>query len=433
MQAEAASAAIRKASRRLIPFLCLAYGLAFLDRVNVGFAALAMNEELGFTPEVYGFGAGIFFLGYILFEVPSNLALYRFGARLWIARIMISWGIVATAMAFIAGETSFYVLRFLLGVAEAGFFPGIILYLTFWFPRAERARIVSLFMTAVPIATVIGGPLSGALLELHGLAGIAGWRWLFLIEGLPAILLGILCFALLPDRPSHAHWLTREEAAALEARIEAEAHETRSHGYADLGQALLKPRVLLLGLIYFCLVIGLYGIGFWMPQVLKSFGLSNLKIGFLTAIPYLVAAGGMVLAGRSSDRSGERIWHVAVPLILGAAAFAASAFAGPLALVMAALSLATLGVHAALGTFWSLPTAILTGAGAAGGIALVNSIGNLGGFVGPFAVGWLKGETGSFGAAMLFLASALFLSALLTLVFGRVAATSLGTPANLRR
>jgi ACS family tartrate transporter-like MFS transporter len=275
MTGEDAESAIGKASRRLIPFLVLCYAVNFLDRVNVGFAALAMNEDLGFTPEVFGFGAGIFFAGYILFEVPSNLALARFGARIWIARIMISWGLVATAMAFVAGETSFYALRFALGVAEAGFFPGIILYLTYWFPRAERARIVSLFMTAVPIATVVGGPLSGALLGLHGLGGIAGWRWLFIIEGIPAVLLGIVALKFLTDRPKDAHWLTPEERIALERRLEAEAEDTRaSGGYAGIGQALTNPRVIELGLLYFCLVIGLYGIGFWMPQVLKTFGLS---------------------------------------------------------------------------------------------------------------------------------------------------------------
>ena len=333
MQRDQAASAIGKASLRLIPFLFLAYMVNFLDRVNVGFAALAMNEDLGLTPEMFGFGAGIFFLGYIAFEVPSNVALYRFGARLWIARIMISWGLVAAAMAFIVGEMSFYALRLLLGVAEAGFFPGIILYLTFWFPREERARIVSMFMAAVPIATVIGGPLSGALLGMHGLGGIAGWRWLFVIEALPAILLGALALAVLPDRPRDASWLTPAEAEALEARLAVEAGEARRHGYEGLWQALTNPRVLLLGVTYFCLVIGLYGIGFWMPQVIKTFGLSNLATGFLTAVPYLVAAIGMVLAGRHSDRTGERAWHVALPLLIGACAFAWSALAGALPVV----------------------------------------------------------------------------------------------------
>ena len=415
-----AESAVRKASRRLIPFLVLCYAVNFLDRVNVGFAALAMNEDLGFTPEIFGFGAGIFFVGYILFEIPSNLALHKFGARIWIARIMISWGLVATAMGFITDATSFYALRFALGVAEAGFFPGIILYLTYWFPKSERARIVSLFMTAVPIATVFGGPLSGALLGLHGFLGIDGWRWLFVIEGVPAVLLGILALKLLTDRPKDAEWLTAEERNALDERLAAEAEETRAHGYAGIGEALTNPRVIQLGLVYFCLVVGLYGIGFWMPQVLQTFGLSNLAIGFLTAIPYLVAAIGMVIAGRHSDAKGERIWHVALPLFLSGAAFAWSANAGALPLVMLALSLAALGLYAAIGTFWSLPTSILTGTGAAAGLALINSIGNCGGFVGPVIVGQLKGATGDFTAALLFLAGALAMAGALALHFGQV-------------
>jgi ACS family tartrate transporter-like MFS transporter len=336
-------------------------------------------------------------------------------------------------MALVVGEMSFYALRFLLGVAEAGFFPGIILYLTFWFPSDSRARIVSIFMAAVPVATVIGGPVSGALLGLHGLGGIAGWRWLFVIEALPAIVLGLLALVMLPDRPKEASWLTPAEAEALEGRLAAEAHETRRHGYEGLWQALANPRVLLLGVTYFCFVIGLYGIGFWMPQVIKSFGLSNLATGFLTAIPYLVAAIGMVLAGRHSDRTGERVFHVALPLLMGACAFAWSALAGPLPVIMLALSLATLGTHAALGTFWSLPTAILTGAGAAGGLALINSIGNCGGFVGPFAVGWLKGAGGSFAPALLFLAGAVLLSGLLALAFGRTTFVPVGTGTRARR
>jgi ACS family tartrate transporter-like MFS transporter len=416
---QARRSAVRKAAWRLLPFLCLCYTVNFLDRVNVGFAALSMNADLGFSPSVFGLGAGIFFAGYILFEIPSNLALQRFGARIWIARIMISWGIVATAMALVHNEASFYALRFLLGVAEAGFFPGIILYLTYWFPARERARIVSLFMAAVPLATVIGGPVSGALLEMHGLLGFAGWHWLFIIEGLPAIGLGVIVLFFLDDRPEEARWLTPAERKALSATLAAEAEATRDVGYAGLGQALTRPRVFVLGLIYFCIVTGLYGIGFWMPQVIQTFGLEPLQIGFLTAIPYLVAACGMVVWGTRSDRTGERIWHIALPLMLGGAAFAWSAVSGPLGLTMLALTLATLGVHAAIGTFWSLPTAILTGTGAAAGLALVNSMGNLAGLVSPTAIGLIKQATGSFTAALLFLAGALLLGALITLLFGQ--------------
>jgi ACS family tartrate transporter-like MFS transporter len=418
-QDQARQSAVGKAARRLLPFLCLCYMVNFLDRVNVGFAALAMNEDLGFSPSVYGAGAGIFFAGYIMFEVPSNLALQRFGARIWIARIMISWGLVATAMALVHSEGSFYALRLLLGIAEAGFFPGIILYLTYWFPARERARIVSLFMAAVPLATVVGGPVSGALLELHGLWGLAGWQWLFIIEGLPAVLLGVVVLFFLDDRPEGARWLSQEERQALSATLAAEAEATREVGYAGLGQALTRPRVLVLGLLYFCIVSGLYGIGFWMPQVIQTFGLGPLQIGFLTAIPYLVAAIGMVLWGSRSDRSGERIWHIALPLILGGAAFAWSAVSGPLGLTLVALTLATLGIYAAVGTFWSLPTAILTGTGAAAGLALVNSMGNLAGLVSPAIVGVMKQATGTFTAALLYLAGALLVGALIALLFGQ--------------
>ena len=416
---EARKSAIAKAARRLIPFLCLCYAVNFLDRVNVGYAALAMNADLGFTPAIYGTGAGIFFVGYILFEIPSNLALQRFGARIWIARIMISWGLIATAMALVSGETSFYVMRFLLGVAEAGFFPGIILYLTYWFPARERARIVALFMAATPLATMVGGPVSGALLEFNGLFGLKGWQWLFIVEGLPAVVLGVIALRVLDNRPEEASWLSKGERQALSQVLAAEAEAARTTGYAELGQALTRPRVLALGLLYFCIVIGFYGISFWMPQVIQTYGLNPLEIGFLTAIPYFFAAIAMVLWGAHSDRTGERIWHVALPLFLAGAAFAWSAATLPLALILVALTLATIGTYAAIGTFWSLPTSILTGTGAAAGLALINSMGNTGGLVGPPIIGAIKQETGSFTAALLFLAGALVIGALIALLFGR--------------
>jgi ACS family tartrate transporter-like MFS transporter len=417
-QDQALRSAVRKATLRLIPFLCLCYMVNFLDRVNVGFAALAMNEDLGFTPAIYGIGAGIFFVGYILFEVPSNLALQHFGARIWIARIMVSWGVVATAMALVSDTTSFYLLRFLLGVAEAGFFPGVILYLTYWFPAWERARIVSMFMAAVPLATVIGGPFSGALLALDGFGGLTGWQWLFIVQGLPAVLLGFVVLAFLDDKPDGAKWLTAGERRALAAALTAEANVAREVGYAGLGEALTRPRVLVLGLLYFCIVVGLYGIGFWMPQVIQSFGIAPLEIGFLTAVPYLFAAMVMVLWGRNSDRTGERTWHVALPLLIGGAAFAWSAFTGPLSTTMLALTLATIGIYAAIGTFWTFPTAILAGTGAAAGLALVNSMGNLGGLAGPTIVGVMRETSGDFTGALLFLAGALVLGALIALLFG---------------
>ncbi len=414
------SAAIAKATYRLIPFLCLAYTVNFLDRVNVGFAALHMNADLGFSPAVFGFGAGIFFLGYIVFEIPSNLALQRFGARIWIARIMISWGLIACAMALVRGETSFYVSRLLLGIAEAGFFPGIILYLTYWFPAGTRARIIALFMASVPLATVFGGPISGVLLQMHGFAGLAGWQWLFIIEGAPAVLLGVLALFVLTDKPDKAAWLSENERRALTETLASEAANTKAVGYADLRQALTRPRVLALGVLYFLMVTGLYGIGFWMPQVLATFGLDPLHVGFLTAIPYLFAVIAMVLWGRHSDKTGERRWHIALPLLLAACAFAWSAYSGPLLPTMIALSLATLGFYAAFGPFWSLPTALLTGTGAAAGIALVNSMGNAAGFTGPYIVGLLKQATGSFSAALLFLAAALALGGLMALCFKRI-------------
>jgi ACS family tartrate transporter-like MFS transporter len=411
--------AIGKAAIRLLPFLTLCYAVNFLDRVNVGFAALTMNADLAISPETFGFGAGIFFAGYLLFEVPSNLALQYFGARIWIARIMISWGLVAMAMSFVSGPYSFHVMRFLLGVAEAGFFPGIILYLTYWFPVQERARIVSLFMTAVPLATVIGAPLSGLLLELDGVYGLKGWQWLFIIEGVPAVVLGFAALKVLDDGPAKAKWLSGPERKALNAALAADERAARSHGYTGLVEAMTKPRIFALALLYFLIVIGLYGIGFWMPQLIKNFGLPNLTVGFLTAIPYLVASVVMVACGWNSDRTGERRWHIALPLLIGGIAFAWSAYAHDLLAAMIALSIATAGIYAAVSSFWSLPTAILSGSAAAAGVALINSIGNLGGFVGPTVVGAATQATGSFARALLFLATALAAGALLALLLGR--------------
>jgi ACS family tartrate transporter-like MFS transporter len=309
-------------------------------------------------------------------------------------------------------------MRFLLGVAEAGFFPGIILYLTYWFPAREHARIVAMFMAAVPLATMVGGPISGALIELNGVLGLKGWQWLFIVEGVPAVLLGAIALRFLDDKPEGARWLSAEERAALAQTLAAEAEVAREAGYADLGQALTRPRVLILGLLYFCIVMGLYGISFWMPQVIQTYGLNPLAIGLLTAIPYAVAAIVMVLWGKHSDRTGERIWHVALPLFLAGAAFAWSAASLPLALILVALSLATAGTYAAIATFWSLPTSILTGMGAAAGLALINSLGNSAGLVGPPIIGALREGTGTFTAGLLFLAGMLVLGAVVALLFG---------------
>jgi ACS family tartrate transporter-like MFS transporter len=410
----AALAAVR---RRLIPFLFLLYIFAYLDRINIGFAALQMREDLGLDAAVYGFGAGIFFVGYFLLEVPSNLVLARVGARRWIARIMISWGIVAAAMAFVTGPASFYALRFLLGAAEAGFFPGIIFYLTYWFPDAERGRAIALFMTATAIAGVIGGPVSGALLSLHGAFGLRGWQWLFLLEGLPSIALGAIVLFYLTDRPEEAGWLTPGERAWLGAVMAAEREERDAHAHPSLLRSLTDRRVLLLSAVCFAIVQSFYGVSLWLPEILHGASqLGALGVGLVSAIPYVCAAVGMVSVGRHSDHAGERRWHIALPATVGAIGLVLCAAAPSPVLSIAALSLAALGIWGSLGPFWALPTAMLGGTGAAGGIALINSIGNLGGFVGPYAVGLVKQATSAFAGGLVALAAVLLVGAGLALL-----------------
>ncbi|HEY7480268.1 MAG TPA: MFS transporter [Gemmatimonadales bacterium] len=411
------AAAIARVSRHLIPFLFLLYVLNFLDRVNVGFAALEMNRDLGFGPAVYGFGAGIFFIGYCLFEVPSNLVLYRVGARLWIARIMVTWGLAASAMVLVHAPWSFYLLRFLLGVAEAGFFPGIIFYLTYWYPARERARAYAWFLAAIPICGVVGGPVSGALLGLDGWLGLQGWQWLFLLEGLPSVVVGVLVLRLLPDRPRDARWLPPAERDWLERTVEVERTQLiTSHG-ASLRKALGNPVVWWLGLSYFLLVVSLYGFALWLPQLIKASGsFSNFEVGVITAIPYAVAAAGMVLVGRRSDRTGERYLHLAFPALAGALGFIAITRIEATGLLVAALSITAFGVLGWLGPFWALPTAFLKEQAAAGGIALINSMGAVGGFVGPYLIGEVKERTGSFSVGLLLLA--LFLVAAVVIVMG---------------
>jgi ACS family tartrate transporter-like MFS transporter len=393
-------------SRRLLPFLFLLYILSFLDRVNVGFAALEMNRDLGFGPTVYGWGAGIFFLGYGLFEVPSNLVLYRTGARIWIARIMVTWGLAACAMMLVRTPFSFYLLRFLLGVAEAGFFPGIIFYLTHWYPARERARAYSWFLAAIPVSGIIGGPLSGSLLGLDGVLGLRGWQWLFLMEGLPTVVVGFLVLFLLPDRPKDARWLAPAEKAWLEGTLEAERGAVEEHG-ASFRRAVVNLRVWLLALVYFLGIVGLYALTLWMPQVLKGTGrFTNFQVGLVTVIPYLVAVIGMVLVGASSDRTGERHFHIIVPLLVAAAGLTAVGFVGAPVPLVAALSIAAFGVLAWTAPCWALPTAFLKGEAGAGGIALINSCGALGGFVGPLILGLVKDRTGSFTWGLLIVAGA---------------------------
>jgi ACS family tartrate transporter-like MFS transporter len=419
-----------KVRARLIPFMFLLYVVNYLDRVNIGFAALQMNRDLGFSPEVYGYGAGIFFWGYLLFEVPSNLLMERVGARLWIARIMIGWGLVSASMLLMRSATAFYIMRFVLGVAEAGFFPGMILYLTYWFPASQRAKAIAQFMTATAIAGVIGGPLSGSLLALSGTWGLAGWQWLFLMEGVPSVVLGVVVFFYLTDRPEQAHWLTDAERGLLVARMR-EDREARGGGArgagggaaghdATLAAALSTPRVWLFALIYFTIIVGFYGIAFWLPQILKNLsGLPDVAIGFVAAIPYVIAAVVMVLVGGSSDRTGERRYHVALPALVGCVALVLSAATTHPVLALLTLSMAAAGIWGALGPFWALPTTYLSGTGAAAGIALINSIGNLGGFLGPSMIGWVRQQTGSFSLALLTLAVAPLLACLLVLSLPR--------------
>ncbi len=396
MQGSELTAAVSKARRRLIPFLFLLYIVSYLDRVNVGFAALQMNEALGFSARTYALGAGIFFAGYVAFEIPSNLVLARVGARLWIARIMITWGLVSAAMMFVKTAGGFHTMRFLLGVAEAGFFPGIIFYLTRWFPDRERARTIASFMTAVLAAGIIGGPVSGALLELGGALGLAGWQWLFLLEGVPAVVLGVIVLVALPDGPEDAAWLTAGERDALHRQLADEA-QTRVRQPQNLAGALASGRIWLLAAVYFTVPVALYAMSFWLPQIIKiaSHG-GDFEVGVLTALPYVCGAVGMIVAGRHSDRTGERRWHVATAAVVGGAAFAASAFVSGLLPSLVLLSAAMLGLAAMFGPFWTLATSAVGGVGAAAGIALINSVGNIGGFVGPYLLGYVRDMTGSF-------------------------------------
>jgi MFS transporter, ACS family, tartrate transporter len=411
-----ADAALSKARRKLIPFLFVLYLVAYLDRINVGFASLQMNRELGLSEAVFGMGAGLFFLGYSIFEVPSNLILARVGARLWIARIMISWGMAAMAMIAVRGAASFFALRFLLGLAEAGFFPGVILYLTFWFPAREQARAVALFMTATALAGVIAGPVSGALLELHGLLGLSGWQWLFILEGLPAVILGVLVLRFLPDGPNQAVWLEVDERIALCSRLERERGRSTQKRPRSLAAAISNSTVWILSSVYFAIVFGLYGVTFWLPQIIQTFGTrSDFEIGVLSAIPFFGAAVAMVLVGRASDLSGERRWHLALCAAVGAAGLLLAATTRAPVLSLGALSLAAVGIWGTFGPFWAMPPEFLSGTAAAGAIALINSIGNLGGFAGPYVVGLVKQTTHSFAGGMLLMAASLVAAGLLAL------------------
>ena len=405
----------RKVTFRLVPFLFACYVAAYLDRVNVGFAKLQMLGDLKFSETVYGLGAGIFFIGYFLFEVPSNIILHKVGARVWIARVMLSWAVISAAMVFVKTPAVFYLLRFLLGLAEAGLFPGVILYLTYWYPSRRRGGIIALFMTGIPIAGVIGGPLSGWILaSLSGAAGLAGWQWLFLVEAVPSLVLGCAVLAYLDNGIVHAAWLSDTEKALLKRNIDEDDERTLSHSLRDGFTSLWVWR--LCG-IYFLYVMGLYGLGFWLPTLIKGTGVSDpFSIGLLTMLPYAAGAVGMVVVGRMSDAARERRWHIVIPGLIGTIAWLVSIrYAHDVVIAEAALTVAAMGVLIPLAQFWCLPTAVLAGAAAASGIAVINSVGNLAGFVSPYAVGWIIDRTHSTSLGVYLLAASLLVGSLLAL------------------
>lgn len=413
---------MRKVAWRLVPMLCLMYVVAFIDRINIGFASLTMSKDLGLTATMFGWGAGIFFIGYFFFEVPSNLILHKVGARRWIARVLFTWGIISACFAFVKTPEMFYLLRFLLGVAEAGFFPGVILYLTYWFPKHYRGRVTAGFMSAIPVASFIAAPLSGALLQLDGLGGMKGWQWMFLIEAAPALILGFVALKFLTDNPTKATWLEPRERDWLVAEMAREAGVPEKHSLKETLSTLVSWKVLRLALVYFGLTTGLYGIELWLPQMMKSFGLSTLHVGFVSAIPYLVAICTMGYWARHSDRTQERYFHVALACLTGSVGLLlAGLYHNHHMVVIALLSVSIAGVMAARPPFWALPTTFLSGRKAAAGIAAINSIGNLGGFVGPFLIGWAREATGSFTMGLMISSFTLLASALFVLSLRRTA------------
>jgi D-galactonate transporter len=410
----AEDAIYRKVSWRVLPLLVVCFIFAYFDRVNISFAKLQMQGDLSLSDAAYGLGASIFFVGYFIFEVPSNIIMHRVGAKRWIARIMITWGLASTAMMFVESETSFYILRFLVGAAEAGFLPGVILYFTYWFPARRRARINAWFMTSIAISGVIGGPLAGWIMtHFAGMNGWAGWQWLFLLEGLPTILLGVVVLLLLDNRIEDAKWLSNDEKRLLRANVDAEAGQAEHNFLA----ALRQPGTALLALIYMFMLMGLYGLTFWMPQLIKNTGITSpLNIGLLTAIPYAAAGIAMLLIGASSDRTGERRWHLGLTVAVGGLGYICSAYFGAsTGLAMAALTVAAVGVIGCLPVFWTLPPKFLTGTAAAGGIALINSIGNLGGIISPYMVGKVHDMTGSTQVGLYVIAGVTLLAAALIL------------------
>jgi ACS family tartrate transporter-like MFS transporter len=407
---------VRKLYWRILPLILACYVIAYLDRNNVGFAALQMNSDLGLTPKMYAFGGGIFFIGYLIFEVPSNWVIEKVGARRWITRIMVTWGLISGGLAFVHTPTAFYVLRFLLGVAEAGFLPGVILYVTKWFPLKHRNRVMGILILGVPLSFVVGAPISGWLMSLSGGFCLKMWQWLFIIEAIPAILLGLACFWFLYDRAEDAKWLNDDQRVWLAGKLAAEAAILRAQPsvtHASFGSALLTGRVWAAGLAYVGINFGTYGISLWLPQIIKEFGVSNLRVGFITSVPYAAAAIVMVLWTRHADRVNEQRWHAVLPCLLGALGLAASAMTSNPYLAVTAFAVATSGIITSMPTLWAVATLSLTGPAAAGGIAMVNSIGQWGGFGGPYLVGFVRETTQSFSLGMVALAACLVASAII--------------------
>jgi MFS family permease len=414
-----AAAALSRVSRRLLPFLCLLFIVNYLDRTNIAMAKLRMLDDAHLTEYTYGIGAGLFFVGYFLFEVPSNLILHRVGARRWIARIMITWGFISAAMLFTRGPLSFNCLRFALGIAEAGFFPGIVLYLTYWVPARRRAQVLAMFLTSTATSGMIGNPLAGWIMKMDGAAGLHGWQWVFLLEGLPPVLLGIgiLVFPLLPDRPADAVWLTPRERQSIEQELRSDSAEPQLKHIAELRLAAMDIRLWLLSAIYFLLIMGLYGFVFWVPTLIKMFtDQSDARVGLLCAIPYTIAAISMVLIGKHADQHGSRRWHVAGSAAVGAVGVCAVAMSHQPLFGMLALCIAAIGIFGTLGPFWTIPTRYLRGTAAAGGIAVINSIGAMAGFVVSPAIGWAKTHTGHYTAGLLLVSASLAAGALLVLM-----------------
>ena len=420
---------IAKVSWRLLPLVALAYCIAYIDRSNISFAALTMNKDLGFSAYIYGWGAGIFFFGYFLFEIPSNLILEKIGARIWIARIMITWGIISALTAFVTGPTSFLIIRFLLGAAEAGFFPGMILYFTYWFPAEYRGRVISTLFVAQPVANAVASIVSAAILGMDGILGFKGWQWIFILEALPAVLLGLVIFKVMTDKPARAEWLAEDERNWLQARIDSENRQVESTGRLTLMRALGDPRVVALSLIYLMSVTANYGIVFFMPQIIKGIGLSNMMTGVAASVPYIIGTIGLIAWGWSSDRNQERRWHLIVASTLGALGLAFAAWSGASWWALLGMSAATTGIYGSRAAFWPMPSLFLTGTAAAGAIALINATGNLGGYIGPFIVGWIKDATDSFQAGLYFLAACSLMAAIIAFFAARAA----GDPAAMAR